>query len=63
MNKQTNVGKLQTDEIGEYRIINGEKVYQIKEETEEDEKLNSIINRVRSLGVRPSEYLRRSFNQ
>lgn len=57
------IGKLQTDEVGEYRIINGEKVYQIKEETDEDEKLNSVINRVRSSGLRPSEYLRNSFNQ
>lgn len=52
------IGKLLVDENGEYRMINGEKIYQIKEETQEDKDMNLIINRVRASGMSPMEYLK-----
>jgi hypothetical protein len=55
-----NIGELLTDENGEYRMVNSEKIYQIKEETQHDKDMNLIINRVRSSGMMPSEYLRMS---
>jgi len=55
-----NIGDLLTDENGEYRMVNGKKIYQIKEETQHDKDINLIMNRVRASGMRPSEYLRMS---
>lgn len=53
-----NIGELQTDENGEYRIINNEKVYQIKEENQHDKDMNLIINRYRASGMTIVEYLK-----
>lgn len=55
-----NIGELLTDENGEYRMVNGKKIYQIKEENQHDKDMNLIINRVRASGMKPSEYLRMS---
>ena len=52
------IGELFSDEHGNYRVINGKKIYQIKEETQRDIDMNLIINRVRASGMKPSEYLR-----
>lgn len=46
------IGELLTDENGEYRTINGKKIYQIKEKTQDDIDMNLIINRVRASGLR-----------
>jgi len=51
------IGELKSDEGGEYRIINGNKIYQIKEETQYQKEMNLIINRVRASGMKPSQYL------
>lgn len=56
-----NIGELLTDQDGEYRMINGIKIYQIKEETQKDRDTNLVINRYRASRTRPSEYLRKSF--
>lgn len=53
-----NIGKLLTDKRGEYRMVKGKKIYQIKEVTQQDKDMNLIINRVRASGMRPSEYLK-----
>lgn len=53
-----NIGELSIDDIGEYRTVNGKKVYQIEEKTQHDRDLNLVINRVRASGMRPSEYLK-----
>jgi len=55
--EDSKIGDKQTDEHGEYRIVNGDKIYQIEEKTPEDKKLNEVINRVRASGRSPWEYL------
>ena len=52
------IGKLMKDNKGEYRFINGRKIYEIKGEDQNTRDLNLIINRVRALGISPSEYLK-----
>ncbi len=54
------IGELFSDKNGEYRVVNGKKIYQIKEESQHDRDMNLIINRVRASGMRPSEYLKMS---
>ena len=49
-----NIGELLTDENGEYRMVNGKKIYQIKEENQHDKDMNLIINRVRASGMKPT---------
>lgn len=51
------IGELLMDEIGNYRIINGKKIYQIEEKTQEDKDSNLIINRVIASKMTPWEYL------
>lgn len=46
-----NIGELLTDENGEYRMVKGEKIYQIKEETQQDKDMNELINSVRASGI------------
>jgi len=55
------IGELLSDESGQYRIVNGKRIGQIEEKTQEDADLNRIINRVRASGMKPSDYLK-SFN-
>ena len=55
-----NIGELLTDENGEYRMVKGEKIYQIKEETQQDKDMNELINSVRASGISPWKYLRMS---
>ena len=57
-----NIGELMTDKNGEYRLVNGKKIYQIKEENQNSRDLNLIINRVRASGISPSEYLKKQYN-
>ena len=45
------------DEIGAYRMINGQKIYQIEEKTQKDIDLNLAINRVRASGMSAFELL------
>lgn len=54
------IGKLMKDNKGEYRLINGRKIYEIKGEDQNTRDLNLIINRVRALGISPSEYLKQT---
>jgi len=51
------IGEKLQDEKGEYRMINGEKIYQIEENSESDRKINEAINRVRASGMNPRDYL------
>ena len=52
------IGELLKDEEGgEYRIVNGKKIYQIKEKSQHDKDMNLIINRYRSSGMKLSDYL------
>ncbi len=52
------IGELMKDDRGEYRMINGRKVYEIKGDDQNTRDLNLIINRVRASGMKPSEYLK-----
>lgn len=54
------IGELQHDEIGCFRMVDGRKIYQIKEESDSDKDTNLIINRCRVSGMSPSEYLKYS---
>lgn len=51
------IGELKSDKNGQYRIIKGKKIYQIKEKTQADKDFNLLINRCRVLGIKPSQYL------
>ena len=51
------IGELMKDERGEYRMINGRKIYESKGDDQNTRDLNLIINRVRASGLRPHEYL------
>ncbi len=53
-----NIGELLYENGRPFRIINGEKIYQL-EETEENKDLQICINRVRASGLKPFEYLKR----
>jgi uncharacterized protein YwgA len=56
--EDSNIGKIQKDDSGrDYRIINNQKVFQIKEETQHDKDLNLVINRVRSSGMKAIDIL------
>jgi hypothetical protein len=57
--KQSN--ELLSDEKGSYRIINGEKIYQIEEISQREVDLNKNINLVRSSGMTPSQYLKSKY--
>lgn len=59
-NKLNNYEK---DENGYFKIINGEKIYQIEEKTESDRKTNDAINsfRQRPKGQSMSEWLNSQF--
>ena len=50
MSEDTEIGKLQTDKHGTYRMVNGKKIYQIEEKNQADKDLNLIINRYRACG-------------
>ena len=55
MKEESKIGPLEKDENGRpFRIINGEKIYQI----EDDEKTNAAINAFRASGMSLSEYLK-----
>ncbi len=41
------------------RVVDGKEIVQIEEKTQSDVDMNLIINRVRSSGMSPSEYLKR----
>lgn len=58
MKKDELIGELQTDEKGEYRVINNQKIYQIKN----NDQVNLNINKVRASGMSPSEYLKSLYN-
>lgn len=68
MNKTIDIDELKS-KIGErfdedgltYRIVNGRKILQIKEETEEDIKTNESINIVRASELSPSEFLKQLY--
>jgi hypothetical protein len=45
------VGELKEENGRQYRMIDGKKIYQMKEETESDRELNNIINRYRASGM------------
>lgn len=53
-----NISELMVDENGrEFRIVNGKKIYQIEEKTQSDKDHNLSINRMRTSGMSPWEYL------
>ena len=52
------IGELITDDIGQYRMVNGKKIYQIEEKTQDDIDKNLVINRARASGMRGAELLR-----
>ena len=58
MPEDSKISELKTDEKGDYRMVDGKKIYQIKEESQKDKDINLAINRVRASGMSPSEYLR-----
>lgn len=59
MNTETNIGELQFDENGQpFRIINGKKIIQIEETTEDAKKKNEAINAYRASGLSHREFLR-----
>lgn len=58
-----NIGELMKDERGEYRMINGRKVYELKGDDQNTRDLNLIMNRVRASGLKPSEYLKQMCNE
>ena len=58
-----NIGELMKDDRGEYRIINGRKVYELKGDNQSTRDLNLIINRVIASGMKPSEYLKQMCNE
>lgn len=57
-----NIGELMTDNKGNYRMINGKKIYEIKGDDQNTRDLNLIINRVRASGMKPHEYLKKYNN-
>lgn len=57
-----NIGELMKDDRGDYRMINGRKVYEIKGDDQNSRDLNLIINRVIASGLKPSEYLKQMCN-
>lgn len=56
--EDSKIGDLRQDADGHFRLVNGEKIYQSAEETQEQRDTNLAINRVRASGMRPSEYLK-----
>lgn len=58
-----NIGCLQFDkESGRpFRMVYGKKIMQIEEKTQHDKDLQLVMNRVRSSGLTPSEYLKRMY--
>lgn len=55
------IGELKSDENGNFRMVNGRKIYQIDEKTQQDKDLQLTINRVRASGLNPSEYLKQLY--
>jgi len=60
--EDSGIGELKKDKRGNYRMIDGKKIYQIEEDTQHAIDMNLIINRVRASGMTPSEYLDRNRN-
>lgn len=56
--EDNNIGELQQDKIGDYRIINGKKVYQLECKTPEDYDKQLTINRYRASGLSLIEYVK-----
>lgn len=56
------IGELQSDENGNFRMVNGRKIYQIDEKTQQDKDLQLTMNRVRASGLKPSEYLKKLYS-
>lgn len=48
-NNEQLFGEMEYDEKGRgFRLVNGKKIYQIEENTEQDRRTNEAINRIRS---------------
>lgn len=57
------ISEMLFDTEGYYRIINGQKVGQIEEKTQQDKDMNLIINRKRALKMSTTEYLKSDYNK
>lgn len=55
--KVSNIGELQTDEKGDFRLINDKKIYQIEEKDNRSQKINDAINEKRASGKSSHEWL------
>ena len=51
------IGELQSDELGEFRIIKGKRVGQIEEKDERSQKINDAINSRRASGQSSHDWL------
>lgn len=51
------IGELQHDANGSYRLVNGRRIGQIEERTQEDIRLQKTMNRVRASGMSIWKYL------
>ena len=51
--EDSKIGKLQEDKNGSFRMVDGKKIIQIKEETQDDIDTNLAINRYRASGRSP----------
>ena len=56
--EDSEIGGLKTNKGESYRIINGRKVYQLKEENDYNKDINIITNRIIASKLSPSEYIR-----
>lgn len=57
------ISEMFLDEQGYYRIVNGQKVGQIEERSQNDIDMNLIINRKRALKMSTTEYLKSDYNK
>jgi len=56
-NLNAKIGPLETDENGQFRMINGNKIYQIEEKSDYEKNLNDAINRFRASGLSVKDWL------
>ena len=51
------IGPLQSDENGQFRMIDGKKIYQFDEKSDYDRKIQDNINRFRASGLSVKDWL------
>ena len=56
-NLNAKIGPLQTDKNGQFRMIDGKKIYQFDEKSDYDRKIQDNINRFRASGLSVKDWL------